>query len=253
MPTLHVVMPHFNEPETLEQSLRRLIAAERPDGWGLQIHLVDDGSAADAVAEARRVTELLAAEGVPIELTQHPENRGKGAALQTGFDAVLGMAETGDLVVIQDADLEYDPADIAGLMQPLIAGEADAVLGTRWGSHRQLRGPIARIHAAGNGLLTALSNAMTGFRVSDMECCYKLFGVDTLRRLRPGLTEPRFGIEPQIVAGLARQGARVAEGPVAYDPRGFADGKKIGVSDGLRAIWVITRERWRGRRAAPGT
>jgi hypothetical protein len=130
-------------------------------------------------------------------------------------------------------------------MQPIIAGEADAVVGTRWGEHYRYQSLKHRFHAMGNGALTMLSNRMTGFRVSDMECCYKIMAVRVLRALRPMLTEQRFGIEPQIVAGLARLKMRVVERPVKYDPRGLAAGKKIGWRDGVRALVVITRERFR--------
>lgn len=247
MPTLHVVVPVFNERRTLEECLRRVLAAPLPEGWHARIELVDDCSDASAAAEARRVVELLRQESVAIELARHERNRGKGAALRTGFDRVLETAPLGDdLVVIQDADLEYDPRDFAALMAPILAGRCRAVLGTRWGAHRPLPSLKRRIHALGNHALTWCSNRMTGFRVSDMECCYKLVTVDLLRRLRPMLTEDRFGVEPQYVASLARLGERVEEVPVAYDPRGLEAGKKIGWRDGLRALWVIARERVRG-------
>src|SRR5205823_5035263 len=133
----------------------------------------------------------------------------------------------------------------AKLMQPIIAGQADAVVGTRWGRHRPLASFKHRVHALGNSALTLMSNIMTGYRVSDMECCYKVVSVRLLRQLRPLLTEQRFGIEPQYVAALSRLKARLAEVPVSYDPRGLAEGKKIGWRDGVRALLVIARERFR--------
>jgi glycosyltransferase involved in cell wall biosynthesis len=185
-------------------------------------------------------------DGKPLRFLRHEINQGKGAALQTGFDAILKSdAPDDDLVIIQDADLEYDPNDYASLMRPIIGGEADAVVGTRWGRHYKADSLKRRIHAMGNGALTRLSNLMTGIRVSDMECCYKIMPVSVLRRLRPMLSEKRFGIEPQIVAGLSRLKVRVAQAPVKYDPRGLAEGKKIGWRDGVRALMVIARERFR--------
>jgi hypothetical protein len=153
--------------------------------------------------------------------------------------------------VIQDADLEYDPHDFLPLMQPILDGRADATIGTRWGAHRRNAGLKRKIHALGNAALTRLSNRMTGYRLLDMECCYKMLPIALLRRLRPMLTEPRFGIEPQMVAAMRRLGVTLAQVPVQYDPRGIAAGKKIGWTDGVRALVVITRERLRGNRSNP--
>ncbi|MCZ6837033.1 MAG: hypothetical protein O7G85_14750, partial [Planctomycetota bacterium] len=124
---------------------------------------------------------------------------------------------------------------------------------TRWGPHNPMRGLRRQIHRWGNGLLTACSNVMTGYRVGDMECCYKVFSVQLLRRLRPMLSERRFGIEPQMVASFARLRARVLEVPIQYDPRSLSAGKKIGWTDGVRAFWVITRERMRSTSSVPPT
>ena len=250
MRCLHIVIPHFNEPGTLKPCLERVIAAPLPDGWTRSLIIVDDGSeheAADSAADV--VLNLARADGAPpVRLVHHDANRGKGAALQTGFDVILKDSATkdDDVVIIQDADLEYDPNDYDALLAPLLTGETDAVLGTRWGAHRELSGILSRVHAFGNHALTWVSNRTTGFAVSDMECCYKLIPVESLRHVRPMLSEPRFGIEPQMVAAFARLGFRVNEVPVSYDPRGFSDGKKIGMRDGLRAFWVIARERLRG-------
>jgi glycosyltransferase involved in cell wall biosynthesis len=254
MPILHVVVPHYQEPATVAACLDRVVESPLDEGWGLRVHLVDDGSTPDAVAEARRVVAGLVERGHDVELVEHPRNRGKGAAVRTGFARAIETAGDGDVVIIQDADLEYDPGDYAALLAPLAAGRADVVLGTRWGPHRSVRGLVARIHVLGNRTLTVMSNLATGYRVTDMECCYKLFTVPALRSTLPRLTEERFGIEPQIMAALAREKVRVAEVPVAYDPRGFDAGKKIGVKDLFQAIWVISRE-WMAPAAgrAPGT
>lgn len=247
MPTLHVVIPHYEEPDTLGPCLAAVAAAPLPSGWSMRITLIDDGSTDANRAKARDAVEHRAESGTAIEFVQHEVNRGKGAAVRTGFERALADAdaEAGDAIIIQDADLEYDPADYPALLEPIVAGQADAVFGTRWGRHRPLGSLVAKVHAAGNRALTIMSNLMTGIRVTDMECCYKVFTVPSLRSIMPMLTEDRFGIEPQIAAGLGRTKARVGEVPVSYEPRGFEDGKKIGVKDGLRAVWVIVRERWR--------
>jgi glycosyltransferase involved in cell wall biosynthesis len=249
MPTLHIVIPVYNERGTLEPCIQRVLNAQLPVGWNRSIVLVDDHSDESHFPAVEALAQRLMAEGQPLEFHRHPINRGKGAALQTGFDAILNRANVSndDVVIIQDADLEYDPADYANLIQPLIDRQADAIVGTRWGEHYHYKSLKHRIHAMGNGALTLVSNLMTGYRVSDMECCYKLFPVGLLRRLRPMLTENRFGIEPQIVAALARLKARVVEVPIRYDPRGIAAGKKIGWKDAVRALVVIARERFRQR------
>lgn len=257
MPILHVVIPVYNERGTLEPCLRRVLAAPLPDGWSASITLIDDHSDQSHFPPVQRIIDQLQAEGRSLDFRRHAVNQGKGAALQTGFDAILmhnPPAADDDLVVIQDADLEYDPADFGKLMQPLVARLADATLGTRWGEHYHYKSLKHRVHALGNGALTMMSNVMTGYRVSDMECCYKMFSVSLLRTLRPMLSEQRFGIEPQMVASLSRLGARVMEIPISYDPRGPAAGKKIGWKDGLRALVVIARERFRGKqRPCPPT
>lgn len=248
MPTLHIVIPVYNERGTLHEILHRALAAPLPGGWRRRVWLIDDGSAPEHLKTVETTVFALQHENDPVDLIKHEVNRGKGAALQTGFDAILtSSAPDNDLVIIQDADLEYDPNDYASLVQPLMDGEADAVVGTRWGEHYAYRSLKHRVHALGNGALTLLSNAMTGFRVSDMECCYKVMPVRVLRALRPMLSEQRFGIEPQIVAGLARLKMRVVQRPVRYDPRGVSAGKKIGWRDGVRALVVITRERFRNQ------
>jgi glycosyltransferase involved in cell wall biosynthesis len=249
VPTLHVVIPVYNERNTLSPCVRRVLASPLPAEWDVRIQLIDDHSDDAHFPAVEALAHALEHERQPITLHRHEINKGKGAALQTGFDIILALPEVrdDDLVIIQDADLEYDPDDYSRLMQPIIDGKADAVVGTRWGEHRPLPSLKHKVHALGNGVLTLLSNMMTGYRVSDMECCYKVVPVHMLRNLRPLLSENRFGIEPQYVAALARLRARVAEVPVNYDPRGLAEGKKIGWRDGVRALIVIARERFKGR------
>ena len=247
MPVLHVVVPVYNELDTLEPCLRRVIAATLPAGWERDLYLVDDHSRDDAYRATEGLARRLQEEGQAVSLRRHDVNRGKGAALQSGFDAVLQSgADDPDIVIIQDADLEYDPDDFAALMEPIIAGRTQVVIGTRWGAHRTPGGLKRTIHAWGNGALTAVSNLMSGYRVSDMECCYKLLAISILRQVRPMLTEQRFGIEPQIVASLARLAEPIVEVPISYTPRGAGAGKKIGWKDGVRALYVIARERLRG-------
>jgi glycosyltransferase involved in cell wall biosynthesis len=231
--------------------------------------VVDDASGASSATtldEARAVLESAhagSARGAPPQagdlarpmlaawdVLQHPVNRGKGAALRTGFDWVLGHGDDRDLVVIQDADLEYDPRDFASLVAAAERCDAVdglvAVYGNRWQSGGGPHGSLwHRIHRLGNASLTGASNLATGFSLSDMECCYKLMPVSVLRQVRPMLTEDRFGVEPQLTAALARIGVRVDEVPVQYAARAYRQGKKIGVRDALRTMWVIVRERLR--------
>ncbi|MHC5112863.1 MAG: glycosyltransferase family 2 protein [Planctomycetota bacterium] len=246
MATLYVVVPVYNERDTLEPCLERVFDVALPEPWAIAVHLVDDYSDPPAAAATRDLADRLQTRGRAVRLHRHDRNRGKGAALRTGFDAVLdGDTADDDLVVIQDADLEYDPADFPKLMAPVLDGDATAVIGSRWDG-RAVTGVKRRVHAAANRLLTALSNLMTGYRVTDMECCYKLLTVDVLRRVRPMLTEDRFGVEPQLVAALARLHVPLVEVPVSYAPRAWNAGKKIGWRDGVRALIVIARERRRG-------
>ena len=248
MPTLHVVIPFYNEPDTIERCVRQVIDARLADGWQERIVIVDDRSAEPSHVVIDSLVRQLQTESCDVSLHRHDVNRGKGAALATGFDAVLDTnPPEDDLVIIQDADLEYDPADYDKLMEPIIRGEAQAVVGTRWGAHNPMRGLRRRIHRWGNGLLTVCSNVMTGYRIRDMECCYKVFSIGVLRRLRPSLNESRFGIEPQMMAGLSRLGVTVSNVPIRYDPRSIAAGKKIGWVDGLQAFRVILRERFRSK------
>lgn len=246
MPVLFVVMPVYNEPVTLRASVERVRATRVGDGWTTQIVLVDDGSS-DSTPEAVRA---LGGEGAAITLF-HPKNRGKGAAIRTGFAHALSRADDADAVIIQDADLEYDPSDFAGLLAPVMRGNADVVLGNRWAVPP--KGLKRLAHRMLNGFLTLSSNLMTGLRVSDMECCLKLFTVPALRTILAELDEERFGIEPQIVAACARHRLRVAEAPCSYAPRSFEEGKKIRMKDGLRVFVVLWRERRKSRRKSHQT
>ncbi|MDA1195662.1 MAG: glycosyltransferase family 2 protein [Planctomycetota bacterium] len=219
---LSVVVPVFNEAGTIDALLARVLESAVVH----EVIVVDDGS-----SDGTR--ERLAAFAHPrVRVELHPKNRGKGAAVRTG----IALA-TGAVVVIQDADLEYDPAEYPVLLAPILAGDADAVFGSRFlaGSSRVLYYK----HRMGNGFLTFLSNLATDLNLTDMETCYKAVRREWIQAL--DLTQERFGIEPELTAKLARAGARVYEVPVSYRGRTYEEGKKIGWRDGVQAIWCIWR------------
>ncbi|MEE2973062.1 MAG: glycosyltransferase family 2 protein [Planctomycetota bacterium] len=241
MPVLHVVIPFLDEESTLGGIVDRLATCGWPEGWRSRIVLVDDGSGPDDAETARRLAE----ERDAIDLVRHPRNLGKGAALRTGFALVLEDAGEDDLVAVQDADLEYSPEELVLLVEAMIASRADAAFGNRWGEHAA--GRVRRVHRLGNQFLTWLSNRLTGLSLSDMECCFKMMRVPVLRTVLPDLDEDRFGIEPQMTASLARHDARIVEIDVSYEPRSFAEGKKIGPRDAVAAVSTMLRE-WRRTR-----
>ena len=244
MPRLFVVIPVFEEPHTIEPCVRRALAAPLPPSWTRRLLLVDDASSRATAEIADGLARELGGEGGALELLRHARNRGKGAALRTGFDRALETARDDDAVLTQDGDLEYDPADWVALIAALPATPMSAVIGDRW-AHPHDGSAWRRLHTLANRALTGLSNLLTGLRVNDMECGFKLFRAPLLRAVRPWLSENRFGVEPQLVAALSRLRAEVAQAPVTYDPRDRRRGKKIGPLDGVRAIWVIVRERLR--------
>jgi glycosyltransferase involved in cell wall biosynthesis len=218
---LSVVIPVFNEVATVEALLRRV----REVPLRLEVIVVDDGST-DGTRDL-----LPKLEGTLIDrLEMHDQNAGKGAALRTGFQHA-----TGDVVVVQDADMEYDPHELPMLLRPIITGKADAVYGSRFlgGPHRVL----FFWHSVGNRVLTLLSNMFTDVNLTDMETCYKMVRRELLQSLP--LSASRFGIEPELTARLAQAGARIYELPISYDGRSYAEGKKIGWKDGVSALWCI--------------
>ncbi len=218
---LSVVIPVYNEISTVEHLLRRV----REVPLSLEVIVVDDGST-DGTRDL-----LPKLEGTLIDkLVMHEKNAGKGAALRTGFEHA-----TGDVVVVQDADLEYDPRELPMLLRPVLEGRADAVYGSRFlgGPHRVL----FFWHSVGNKVLTLLSNMFTDLNLTDMETCYKMVRRELLQSLP--LSANRFGIEPELTARLAQAGARIYELPISYDGRSYAEGKKIGWKDGVSALWCI--------------
>ncbi len=229
MKKLSVVIPAYNERHTVADLLQRVAEAPLPAGLDLEMVVVDDGSS-DGTRELLRELETKA--DPPFRLIEHPENRGKGAALRTGFEQAAG-----DVVLVQDADLEYNPRDYPVLLQPILEDEADVVYGSRFlgGPHRVL----FFWHYLGNRLLTTMSNMFTDLNLSDMETCYKVFRAEVIKGLT--LSSNRFGIEPEITAKVAKAKVRIYEVPISYHGRTYAEGKKIGWRDGVSAIWAILR------------
>jgi glycosyltransferase involved in cell wall biosynthesis len=227
--SLSVIIPVYNERNTLAEIIRRVRAVP----IAKEIILVDDGST-DGTRDLLRSLEREP----DLRIFYHPENRGKGAALKTGF-----VQARGDIVLVQDADLEYDPADYPRLILPILDNQADVVFGSRFlssGSHRVL----SFWHSLANRILTTLSNICTNLDLTDMETGYKVFRRDIIQVIAPRLKQCRFGIEPELTAKVARGGFRVYEVAIRYDARSRQQGKKIGWRDGLQAVWCIVRY-WR--------
>lgn len=223
---LSVVIPVYNERDTIRTLVERVRQVNRHH----EIVIVDDCS----TDGTRDVLLDLARDG-DIRVLMHGYNKGKGAALRSGFEQVRG-----DIVLIQDADLEYDPADYDRLLAPIERGEADVVFGSRFLENP--RQDPSWWHRLGNRMLTLLSNATTGLHLTDMETCYKVFRAGALRGMP--LREQRFGFEPEFTAKLARRKCRFVEVPISYRGRSYAEGKKINYRDGLRALYCILRYAW---------
>jgi glycosyltransferase involved in cell wall biosynthesis len=223
---LSIVVPVFNERDLAPQALARIEAAPLPEGVVRELVLIDDCST-DGTREWLRD---FAAARPDVILKLHEKNAGKGAALRTGF-----AAATGDFVIVQDADLEYDPREIPTVLEPLLDGRADAVFGTRFLGHTHR--VLYYWHSVGNWLLTTLSNMLSNVNLTDMECCYKAFRREVLTRI--DLKEDRFGFEPEITAKVASLGCRIYEVPVSYSGRTYAEGKKINWKDGFSALRCI--------------
>jgi glycosyltransferase involved in cell wall biosynthesis len=224
-PVLSVVMPVFNERDTVEEIIARVLAVK----MRIQLIVVDDVST-DGTTEI--LERLQRQHG--FTLLRQPRNGGKGAALRRGFTAV-----TGDMMIIQDADLEYSPEEYPLLTQLITSGRADVVFGSRFlGTHRV----FLLTHYLGNRLLTFITNVLYNTMLSDMETCYKVMRVDVLRSME--LKSDGFGIEPEITAKVFKRRYKVYEVPISYDGRGYEEGKKITWRDGVVALWVLIKYRF---------
>jgi len=224
-PLLSVVMPAYNERETIEEIIRRVLAVP----LRIELVVVDDAS----TDGTRDILQALAS-ALPFKLLLQPNNRGKGAALARGFADV-----TGEIVVIQDADLEYSPEEYPQLVELICTGRADVVYGSRFiGRHRV----FLFTHFLGNRVLTLLTNILYNTMLTDMETCFKAMRIEVLRSMT--LRSARFGIEPELTAKIFKRGYRVYEVPITYDGRGYDEGKKITWKDGVVAVWTLLKYRF---------
>ena len=221
---ISVVIPCYNECPTME----RLLAAVKAVSYPLEIIVVDDGST-DGTRELLR--DRLG--GQVDHVIYHSENRGKGAALRSGFKIA-----TGDIVIVQDADLEYDPSEYSKLLEPIFKHGADVVFGSRFMGGQPHR-VVYFWHMIGNRFLTLLSNVFTNLNLTDMETCYKVFRREVIQSFT--IDEDRFGVEPEITAKIARSGCKIFEVGISYNGRTYEEGKKIGWRDGFRAIYAIVK------------
>ena len=220
---LSVVIPVYNE----EQTIRRVLARVKALPLNSEIIVVNDCS----TDSTKDVLDELALP-LRLDVIHKPMNEGKGAALRTGF-----RHASGDIVAVQDADLEYDPRDILPLLKPILDNEADVVYGSRFLTEKPQHSSF--VHRLGNGILTSSSNLLTGLKLTDMETCYKVFRRGVLSKFE--IRQPRFGFEPEVTAKLARRKFRIVERPIRYAARSYAEGKKIGVKDLFNALWCIVR------------
>ena len=221
---LSIIIPVYNEKNTVNKIIQQVLDVELE--MEKEIILIDDGS----TDGTRDILENLEYPNIKVKF--HEKNQGKGAALQTGFSLA-----TGDFIIIQDADLEYDPREYPLLLAPLLDGRADAVYGSRFlgGTHRVL----LFWHSIGNKMLTTFSNMLSNLNLTDMETCYKVFRKEILDKIT--IKSKRFGIEPEITLKLARQKCRIYEVPISYAGRDYTEGKKIGWKDGLAAFYHLIR------------
>lgn len=229
---LSVVIPVYNE----EKTLKKLVSRVREVPITKEIILVNDCSrdnSASVLAELE--TEFAGDEMNQIRVFHHGVNQGKGAAIRTGFSQVCG-----DVIVIQDADLEYDPSEYPRLIRPIVEDLADVVFGSRFLGNQAHR-VLYFWHYMGNRFLTTLSNCFTNLNLTDMETCYKVFRRDVIDTITPLLQQDRFGIEPEMTARVARRNYRIYETSISYSGRTYAEGKKIGWKDGISALWCIVR------------
>lgn len=227
MKKLSVVIPIYNEKDSIREVVRRVEAVPL-ESLEKEIILVDDYSE-DGTREVLKEFQSQ------HQVFFHDKNQGKGAALRTGF-----AHATGDLIIIQDADFEYDPREYPLLLKPILEGDADVVYGSRFVTVFPRRA-LYFSHYVANTFLTFLSNLFTGLNLTDMETCYKAFTGDVLKKILPNLTSDRFGIEPEITAQVAKQGFRIYEVGISYRGRTYNEGKKINWTDGIAAVWYIIK------------
>ena len=224
---LSVIIPCYNELQTIDQIIDAVLRSPYPDK---EIIVVDDCSRDGTVEKLR---DEIGPKGLVHRIVYHDVNQGKGAALRSGIQQA-----TGEVVIIQDADLEYDPNEYSRLVEPIATGHADVVFGSRF-SGGDARRVLYFWHRVGNGFLTTLSNMFTNLNLSDMETCYKVFRREIIQAI--DIEESRFGFEPEITAKIARKGYRIYEVGISYYGRTYAEGKKIGWKDGVRAIYCILK------------
>jgi glycosyltransferase involved in cell wall biosynthesis len=224
---LSIVIPCYNEKNTIASLLERVLGAHLPENVGREVIVVDDCSTDGTHDTLAGISDSRA------KVLRHEKNLGKGAALRTGF-----ARATGDVVVVQDADLEYNPDEYGKLLKPILDGRADVVYGSRFMTTDERR-ILYYSHYVGNRLLTFASNVFTNMNLSDMETCYKMFRKEVLEKII--IRENRFGFEPEITAKVARLKCRVYEVGISYSGRTYEEGKKIGLRDAIRALWCIVK------------
>jgi glycosyltransferase involved in cell wall biosynthesis len=229
-PCLTVVMPVYNEAATVAEIAKQVLAQRLVQ----QLIIVDDGSNDGSWEKLQELHDER------IRLIRHQVNQGKGAALRTGIQHAAS-----EIVAIQDADLEYDPAEYYNLLMPILAGKADVVFGSRFAGSAGAHRVLYFWHSVGNKFLTLVSNMATDLNLTDMECCYKVFRRTVIQQIR--IEENRFGFEPEITSKVAKAGVRIYEVGVSYSGRTYAEGKKIGWRDGARAFWCICKYNFFGK------
>jgi glycosyltransferase involved in cell wall biosynthesis len=224
-----IIMPAYNEAATIAEIIGKVLAVDV--GCPKEVIIVDDAS----VDGTKDVLKTFIG-GNNVRVVFHERNKGKGAAIRTGLNHV-----TGDIVVIQDADLEYDPHDLPRIIGPIVSGKADVVYGNRF--HGEVHRVLYFWHSFGNGLLTLACNILTNLNLSDMEVGYKAFRADVISSIH--LRSDRFGFEPEVTVKVAKLGCRIYEVPISYYGRTYAEGKKITWKDGIAALWCMVRYRFR--------